>query len=64
LQVGPEVLADFATRGPTRYEQLDALRDAFGFMRSGQPLRTTLRMALPIALTTTSGLQAGARDAG
>ena len=28
LQVGPEVLADYATRSPTRYEQLDGLRDA------------------------------------
>ena len=56
LQVGPEVLADYATRGPTRYEQLDALRDAFGFMPLSRPLRTTLQeWLLPIALTTTSG---------
>jgi len=31
LQVGPEVRADYATRGPTRYEQLDGLRDVFRF---------------------------------
>ena len=56
LQVGPEVLADYATRGPTRYEQLDALRDAFGFMPLSRPLRTTLQeWLLPLALTTTSG---------
>ena len=56
LQVGPEVLADYATRGQTRYEQLDALRDAFGFMPLSRPLRTTLQeWLLPIALTTTSG---------
>jgi TnpA family transposase len=56
LQIAPEVLADYATRGPTRYEQLDALRDAFGFMPLSRPLRTTLQeWLLPIALTTTSG---------
>lgn len=56
LQVAAEVLADYATRGPTRYEQLDALRDAFGFSPLSRPLRTTLQeWLLPIALTTTSG---------
>lgn len=56
LQVAPEVLADYATRGPTRYEQIDALRDAFGFSPLSRPLRTTLQeWLLPIALTTTSG---------
>jgi TnpA family transposase len=56
LQVEPEVLADYAMRGPTRYEQLDALRDAFGFTPLGKPLRTTLQeWLLPVALTTTSG---------
>ncbi len=56
LQVAPEVLADYATRGPTRYEQLDALRNAFGFSPLSRPLRTTLQeWLLPIALTTTSG---------
>lgn len=56
LPVAPEVLADYALRGPTRYEQLDALRDAFGFTPLSRPLRTTLQeWLLPIALTTTSG---------
>ena len=37
LRVEPEVLADYAMRGPTRYEQLDALRDAFGFTPLSRP---------------------------
>lgn len=56
LQVEPEMLADYAMRGPTRYEQLDALRDAFGFTPLSRPPRKTLQeWLLPIALTTTSG---------
>jgi hypothetical protein len=56
LQVAPEVLADYATRGPTRYEQLDALREGFGFTPFSRPLRVALQeWLLPIALTTTSG---------
>jgi TnpA family transposase len=56
LQVEPELLADYAMRGPTRYEQLDALRDAFGFTPLSRPPRKTLQeWLLPIALTTTSG---------
>src|SRR3546814_2922962 len=31
LDLDPRVLADYAVRGPTRYEQLDTLRDVFGF---------------------------------
>ena len=56
LQIAPEVLADYATRGPTRYEQLDALREGFGFTQFSRPLRAALQeWLLPIALTTTSG---------
>lgn len=56
LQVAPEVLLDYATRGPTRYEQLDTLRDLFGFMPLSHPSRVELqRWLLPIAMTTTSG---------
>ena len=56
LAVAPEVLADYATRGPTRYEQLGTLRDLFGFTPLGRPDRASLRAwLLPIALTTTSG---------
>lgn len=56
LKVASEALADYAMRGPTRYEQLDALRDAFGFTPLSRPLRATLQeWLLPVALTTTSG---------
>lgn len=56
LQVASDVLADYAKRGPTRYEQLDALRDGFGFTPLSRPLRTALQeWLLPIALTTTNG---------
>src|SRR3546814_19380066 len=56
VQIAPEVLADYATRGPTRYEQLDALREGFGFTQFSRPLRAALQeWLLPIALTTTSG---------
>ncbi len=56
LDVAPDVLADYAVRGPTRYEQLDTLRDVFGFRQLDRPTRAALRAWLfPIALTTTSG---------
>ena len=56
LEVAPDVLADYGTRGPTRYEQLDTLRDVFGFRQLDRPTRAALQAWLmPIALTTTSG---------
>ena len=56
LDVDPHALADYASRGPTRYEQLDTLRDVFGFRPLDRPTRTALQAwLLPIALTTTSG---------
>ena len=56
LDVAPDVLADYAVRGPTRYEQLDTLRDVFGFRQLDRPTRAALQAWLvPIALTTTSG---------
>lgn len=56
LDIEPEVLAEYAARGPTRYEQLGTLRDVFGFQQLGRPLRAELQeWLLPIALTTTSG---------
>jgi len=56
LDVAPDVLADYAVRGPTRYEQLDTLRDVFGFAALSRPGRGALQAwLLPIALTTTSG---------
>src|SRR3546814_12002021 len=56
LDLDPRVLADYAVRGPTRYEQLDTLRDVFGFAQLIRPARTGLQTwLLPVALTTTSG---------
>lgn len=56
LDIAPDVLADYAVRGPTRYEQLDTLRDVFGFAALSRPERGALQAwLLPIALTTTSG---------
>lgn len=58
LDVDPEVLADYASRGPTRYEQLDTLRDVFGFRQLSRPARAELQTwLLPVALTTTSGAE-------
>lgn len=56
LDVDPEALADYAKRAPTRYEQLDTLRAAFGFQVFSQPHRQELsKWLVPIALTTVSG---------
>lgn len=58
LDVDPQVLADYAIRGPTRYEQLDTLRDVFGFTPLSRPVRADLKSwLLPVALTTTSGAE-------
>jgi hypothetical protein len=58
LKVAPEVLAEYATRGPTRYEQLGTLRDVFGFSTLTHPVRAALQeWLLPVALTTTSGAE-------
>jgi TnpA family transposase len=39
LGAEPEALASYAARFQTRYEQLDALREAFGFTELGLPQR-------------------------
>lgn len=58
LDLDPQVLADYAVRGPTRYEQLDTLRDVFGFAQLSRPVRVDLKSwLLPVALTTTSGAE-------
>ena len=58
LQVSPEVLAEYAIRGPTRYEQLGTLRDVFGFSTLTHSVRAALQdWLLPVALTTTSGAE-------
>lgn len=44
IDVTPEVLADYAVRGPTRYEQLDTLRDVFGFAPLSRPMRAALQV--------------------
>ena len=56
LGIKPQALADYASRGPTRYEQLDTLRDLFGFRPFCRPVQAELQAwLLPIALTTTNG---------
>lgn len=58
LDVVPEVLADYAPCGPNRYEQLDTLRDVFGFRQLSRPASAELQTwLLPVALTTTSGAE-------
>jgi hypothetical protein len=42
LEVEPEVLANFARRAPTRYEQLAILRQHYGFAELTHPLRAEL----------------------
>src|SRR4051794_11530914 len=54
LGAGPEALASYAARFQTRYEQLDALREAFGFTELGLPQRREILAWLrPMALATT-----------
>lgn len=56
LGIKPQALADYASRGPTRYEQLDTLRDLFGFRPFCRPVQAELQAwLLPVALTTTNG---------
>lgn len=55
LRLGSDVLASYATRPQTRREQLDALRDEFGFrMFAPGHGRELLSWLLPIALATTN----------
>jgi hypothetical protein len=56
LAIEAEALADYAARGPTRYEQLGTLRDLFGFAPLSRPDRAALQAWLrPVALATTNG---------
>jgi TnpA family transposase len=51
----PEALAAYAARFQTRYQQLDALREDFGFATFAlEHRREILAWLLPVALTTTS----------
>lgn len=62
LAVAPDALADYAARGPTRYEQLGTLRELFGFATLSRPEQASLQAwLLPVALTTTSGAELAAR---
>ena len=54
VDAGAEALADYAKRPQTRREQLDALREAFGFRMFGsEHWRATLAWLLLVALATT-----------
>ena len=55
LGADPEALTAYATRVQTRYEQLDALREVFGFSDL-MPVRRREMLAwlLPVALATTN----------
>jgi TnpA family transposase len=55
LDADPEALAAYAARFQTRYEQLETLRETFGFNALERPQRRELlAWLLPVALTTTS----------
>ena len=57
LGVDPSTLAGDAVREATRYHQLAALREAFGFRDLSLPARVELQAwLLPVALATTSGV--------
>ena len=57
LDVSSEALGDFARRIPTRYEQLGALRQTYGFVDLTHPHRQELRgWLLEVALVTTDGV--------
>ena len=61
LRVGSDALASYATRPQTRREQLEALRQEFGFqMFAPGHGRELLSWLLPIALATTNALQVAA----
>jgi len=55
LDADPDALGAYAARFQTRYEQLEALRETFGFATLERPQRRELlAWLLPVALTTTS----------
>jgi TnpA family transposase len=57
LGIDPDALTSYASRFQTRYEQLDTLREAFGFADlTPVHRRAILEWLLPVALTTTSAL--------
>ena len=52
IGIGADVLADFARRGATRYEQLALIKRRHGFRDLTHPLRTEIAIALPAASCT------------
>jgi TnpA family transposase len=57
LDIDPDAIGDYATRAPTRYDQLDRLREVFGFRSFTQPdHRELAQWMLPIAMTTVSAV--------
>jgi Domain of unknown function (DUF4158) len=55
VDITPEALAAYAARFQTRYEQLDSLRAAFGFVGfTPEHRREILAWLLPVALATTN----------
>jgi len=57
LGTDPDALTAYATRFQTRYEQLDAVREAFSFrMYAPRHGREMLAWLLPVALATTNAL--------
>ena len=61
LRVGADALAAYAARPQTRREQLDGLREAFGFRMFGPGQgRDMLAWLLPVALATTNAMTVAA----
>lgn len=61
LLVGTDTLAAYAARSQTRREQLDGLRDTFGFRMYGPSHgREMLAWLLPVALATTNAVNVAA----
>ena len=61
LRVSASVLAAYAARPQTRREQLDGLREAFGFqMYAHSHSREMLAWLLPVALATTNAVTVAA----
>jgi len=57
LDIDPAAIGDYATRPQTRYDQLDTLRELFGFRGFTQPDHRALsQWLLPIAMVTVSAV--------
>jgi len=57
LDIDPAAIGDYATRSQTRYDQLDTLRELFGFRGFAQPDHRALsQWLLPIAMSTVNAV--------